>query len=348
MSELEDKIRYFIAAEAARLGIAAAACMPLPPERLLAGVTPVLGAGYSEYLMKSWASRMNPAATFPFARSLVMFAIPFASLPPVKGFIPATDREEFKGLVAGYAAARLDYHACGRRILAEFADSLKKLIGREFRTEFCVDTAPLAEKSLGAIAGLGRTGLNTCLLVQGGGSGCFISSMLCDLELPHFVFTDADGLEGGEDKEDEACGRCRLCIGSCPNGVFNGNPGKFNVGDCISFLTTEKRGCLNPVERKKIGEWIFGCDCCTRNCPGSRIPDAYPADIEWILLASQKNLREAVQGTALEHAGTTMLRRNAVAVLGNKLTADSRRLLEGFAKKTRSGLLRKTVADLGN
>ena len=39
---------------------------------------------------------------------------------------------------------------------------------------------------------------------------------------------------------------------------------------CISYLTIEKRGTINPDQQEGIGDHLFGCDICQDVCPWNR------------------------------------------------------------------------------
>jgi hypothetical protein len=67
-------------------------------------------------------------------------------------------------------------------------------------------------------------------------------------------------------------------------------------------------------------------------------------DMEWLLTRSAGVVRRAISGTALEHAGVTQLRKNAVVLL-KKRSEDARSaaLLDWVRKNTGSPLIRRQI-----
>ena len=206
----------------------------------------------------------------------------------------------------------------------------------EIRTEISVDTAPVAERTLALLSGIGRIGLNSCVLTPDNGSGCFIGEIFTDAE-----FTKNSTLTNKQEKNRQ-CSTCGQCIKKCPTGALSTNS-DFNYSRCRSNLTIEKRGLLTLEEEKLIGEWIFGCDICTACCPGTILPSPYEVDLEWLLLCPSSELKRAIKGTAIEYTGVTNLRRNAIVVLRNRNTAKTDKLLQKFSKQTGSALLKQCI-----
>ena len=62
------------------------------------------------------------------------------------------------------------------------------------------------------------------------------------------------------------CGVCTRCLSGCPTGALVA-PRTIDARRCISYLTIEHPGVLDPWEAAAIGDWIFGCDVCQEVCP---------------------------------------------------------------------------------
>lgn len=261
-----------------------------------------------EYLRLSWALRRSPSQAFPWARSLRIMAVPYAVMPQMP--LPRAGNPELAGLVSGYAARR-DYH----RFTLHLPPS--------YRSEIVIDTKPLAEKTLAAIAGLGSIGHNNCLLLPGADAGNFLVSILTEEELPERRYPQTD---------------CCLHCGNC------GDPVEPRY--CISTLTMEKRGELTPAERQMLDGRIFGCSVCTSACPGTALPPDFELDLEWLLTASAKEVERAIRETPMNYAGVTLLRRNALYVLANRNTHRCRELIRRFTETTGSAFLRAVCAAL--
>jgi epoxyqueuosine reductase len=96
---------------------------------------------------------------------------------------------------------------------------------------------------------------------------------------------------------------------------------------CISYLTIEHRGDIDPALHEDMGTWRFGCDVCQDVCPWNRKApvtsesafqprDHCPAPEEMAAMDDEA-LRRRFAGTALLRAKPTGLRRNAVIALAN-------------------------------
>ncbi|MDD3704364.1 MAG: DUF1730 domain-containing protein [Victivallaceae bacterium] len=270
-----------------------------------------------QYLADRWSQRRFPSRTFPWAKSLIIMTIPFQKLP-LANLPEAPEDFEFSGKISSYAA-RLDYHRAAHQMLAPYAQGT--------RCEIAVDTAPLAERTLACIAGIGNIGLNHCLLVPDG-SSCFIASILSDAELPEIRFPRPD-----------YCKHCMQCLDRCPNR-------QCAPEHCISYLTMEKRGALTAGERQILGNWIFGCSQCVNACPAMPDEKDFNLDLEWLLNSSINDVNKLIRNTPLNYAGITLLRRNALYVLANRGTRNCRTLIRNFGHKTGSRMLQQICSEL--
>lgn len=288
---------------------------------------------YSDYIVKTAHARRNFSITFPWANSIIITAIPFHTLIPALE-LPAAKSPEYSGLIAGYAMQH-DYHHSGKKILEHLVIKLQNVLEIEFRYQICIDTSPLAERTIAAVAGLGAIGINSCLLIPDWGSGCFLATVVVDVELPACRLPDST--------HQSPCYKCHKCIKFCNNQVITASPCPFDITRCISFLTMERRGVMTINEMKMLGYNIFGCSNCTKNCPGSRLPEDFAVDLEWLLLSPSATIKRAIVGSSIEYAGVTMLRRNAIAVLANRNNTNATELIKLAVKHSNSPILRQTA-----
>ena len=118
---------------------------------------------------------------------------------------------------------------------------------------------------------------------------------------------------------------CRLCIEACPTGALR-DERTLTTRRCISYLTIEHGGELQPDSARAIGGSLFGCDCCTAICPWNRygadriMPELteHPCPTPRELAA----MDEAAFGTRFKdtvvwRTGLQRLKRNAAAVCEN-------------------------------
>jgi len=196
--------------------------------------------------------------------------------------------------IAAYAHGK-DYHLTIGATLREL--SLQSG-GQPF-----VDSLPIAERELAAMAGLGFIGKNTMLINPKFGSGFFIGGILLN--------TDLVALHKHLEQPQSGCSRCRKCIDACPNSALT-EDGFLDSRKCASYLTIEHRGEFSEEQRKWARHSIFGCDICQRVCPynakhlAESEPYFSPDESEW----KKKTIKES----PLQRAGAKNLRRNYLGV----------------------------------
>lgn len=208
-------------------------------EWLAADNAPQLG-----YLHRNVEKRFAPALLKEGARSIVVGAVSY------KNAFSEGYKADFDSRIASYAIAT-DYHTSLREMFAQVALGLGVTNPKEVK--ICVDSVPLAEKSLACKAGIGWQGRNSLVISPKLGSFMVLGAMIlteeCDTySLPY----EGDGCVG--------CGRCLL---RCPTGAINPNR-SINTTLCISNRTVEQG---SDGEDFDTHGWVFGCDECQTCCP---------------------------------------------------------------------------------
>jgi epoxyqueuosine reductase len=118
-----------------------------------------------------------------------------------------------------------------------------------------------------------------------------------------------------------------LCLDACPTGAIVGERA-VDARKCISYLTIEKGGVLDDVEKAAVAGHLFGCDVCQDVCPWNLAP-AVSADAAWqprgrrgapdpaeLWQRPDDRLHDFMADSALTHAPLAQLRRNLALALG--------------------------------
>jgi epoxyqueuosine reductase len=266
-------------------------------------------AGTMAYLGRRLPERLDPGRVLPKARSVVCVALNYYQGEPAD--------DSWKP-VARYAWGR-DYHD----VMTPRLDALARFIGEAAgeRGKTYVDTGPILERDLAARAGLGWVGKNTMLLHPTLGSWFFIGVLLTTAPLVH-----------GEALPDR-CGTCRACLDACPTQAFVA-PYVLDARRCISYLTIEHRGAVDPALAGATGEWQFGCDICQDVCPWNRkapvtrepafLPAAPYPGAEAVAAMDDATFKARFAGTPLMRPKAEGMRRNALTALRNAAGGEER------------------------
>ncbi|WP_272929597.1 tRNA epoxyqueuosine(34) reductase QueG [Rhodovulum sulfidophilum] len=261
----------------------------------------------------SW--RGNPAALWPEARSVVMFAEPYTQAHDP---LAALDRPD-RAAISVYAQNR-DYHDVLKKRLKRLGRwFLEQAPGHEIKV--FVDTAPVMEKPLAQAAGLGWQGKHTNLLGRNLGNWFFLGVIFTTVELP------ADAPETGH------CGNCTACLDACPTGAFPA-PFQLDARRCVSYLTIEHKGPVDPELRPLLGNRIYGCDDCLGICPWNKFavaatetkyaarPDLIEPPLAELAGLDDAAFRARFSGSPIKRIGRGRFVRNVCYAIGN--SGDSR------------------------
>jgi epoxyqueuosine reductase len=194
--------------------------------------------------------RAHPTALWGEARSAVVLGMNYG---PDADPLEALARRSH-GAISVYAQGR-DYHDLIKGRLKTLAGKVRRRLGGEVKV--FIDTAPLMEKPLAALAGLGWQGKHTNLVSRRFGSWLFLGSLLTSFDLQP------------DEPSGDHCGECRACLDVCPTGAFPA-PYQLDARACLSYLTIEHAGPIPERYRAALGNRIYGCDDCLAVCPWNK------------------------------------------------------------------------------
>ncbi|MBK4218045.1 tRNA epoxyqueuosine(34) reductase QueG [Paracoccus caeni] len=290
----------------------------------LPGSTPEIAERLQQFLdagrhgQMGWmAERINwrgdPTALWPEARSVIVLAELYTPEHDPLAVLDQPDR----AAVSVYAHGR-DYHDLVKKRLKRLGRWLiEQCPGEEIKV--FVDTAPVMEKPLAQAAGMGWQGKHTNLLSRDLGSWFFLGSIFTTLPLPPDM------------PEISHCGSCRSCLDACPTGAFPA-PYQLDARRCISYLTIEHKGPVDPELRSLMGNRIYGCDDCLAVCPWNKFAQAgtemrysgivgAPPLAELAVL-DDAGFRARFSGSPIKRIGRDRFVRNVLYAIGN--SADPR------------------------
>jgi epoxyqueuosine reductase len=307
------RLTDFLKAEAADKGfdlcrITGPDAIPQAPARL----ADFLAADYHgtmEWMAETEARRADPRVLWSDVRSVVLFGMNYGPEHDPRDVLAMPDR----AAISVYAQNR-DYHDLIKGRLKEVATRFAARGGEDVKV--FVDTAPVMEKPLAAAAGLGWQGKHTNLVSRTHGSWLFLGSL----------FTTADLLR--DEPERDHCGSCRACLDACPTDAFPA-PYKLDARRCISYLTIEHKGPIEPHFREKIGNRIYGCDDCLAACPWNKFAalasemklvardDLKAPRIADLLTLDDPTFRTHFSGSPVKRIGRDRFVRNVLIAAGN-------------------------------
>ncbi|NMN05632.1 MULTISPECIES: tRNA epoxyqueuosine(34) reductase QueG [unclassified Novosphingobium] len=264
-----------------------------------------------EWMETRAEQRQGPQSLWPQAQSVIALGMSYAPAHDPLALAEVADR----GRISVYAQG-VDYHDVVKRTLKALA---RWLVAEEPGAEVkvFVDTAPVMEKPLGQVAGLGWQGKHTNLVSRRHGSWLFLGAIYTTLDLvpdaPH----------------QDRCGSCTACQDACPTGAFPA-PYQLDARACISYLTIEHKGPIAEEFRAALGNRIYGCDDCLAVCPWNRFAKAAADNraflpraelvaprLAELLALDDATFRQVFAGSPIKRIGRNRMVRNCLYAAGN-------------------------------
>ncbi len=264
--------------------------------------------GSMAWLADDLDTRLDPSKLIPGARSVIVVADQYAERGAASAGEPPHDPTNPTAKVARYAQGP-DYHVRMKKRLYALCDQWREQHpGHTFRG--FVDILPVMERVHASRASLGWIGKHTLLIHPILGSYFSLGGILTTLPIAP---------PPDQQPEPDHCGTCTRCIDACPTQAIT--PYSVDASRCISYLTVEHRGEVDPRFFAPMGDWLFGCDICQDVCPHNSARGEAPRSREGlitnlpllnVLAWTAADRARVLSGTAIKRATLAMLKRNAI------------------------------------
>ena len=294
-----------------------------------------LAKGYNgdmKWMERNLDKRFDGAQLHPGTERAISVRLDYRPEGPMQAILDDPN----KAYISRYALGR-DYHKVMRKRLTQLGRTIESWVGEHGFRAF-VDSAPVMERQLAQQAGMGWLGKNSLLLNNKAGSWFFLGELFTNLPLPI-----------DPPFETEHCGSCDRCMTACPTDAFVAE-GVLDARRCISYLTIEHSGSIDPELRPLMGNRIYGCDDCQIVCPFNSFSqttgeaDFEPrhnldqADLLTLFQWSEAEFLDYTEGSAIRRIGYQQWLRNLAVALGNAPTQPA--IIEALSAR------REAVSDL--
>jgi epoxyqueuosine reductase len=267
------------------------------------------GFGDMGWMAEKAHRRRDPKTLWPEVKSIIMVAMGYGpDHDPMQNIARRSSAN-----ISVYARGR-DYHDVVKKRLKQLARHVHQSHGAQVKV--FVDTAPVMEKPLAALAGIGWQGKHTNLVSSDLGSWFFLGALYTDLEL------------APDEPFEDLCGSCSACIDVCPTGAITA-PYKLDARKCISYLTIEHKGHIDAAYRRQMGNRVYGCDDCLAVCPWNKFAGLAaeaalqakthlnePA-LSTMLRLDDAGFRAFFSGSPIKRTGRDRFVRNCLIAAGN-------------------------------
>lgn len=295
-------------------------------------------AGAMDWLARDPKKRADPSVLWGEAKTVIALAMNYG---PAGDPLALLNRPEC-GAISVYAQGR-DYHDVVKKKLKQLGRWMAETFDTDLKV--FVDTAPVMEKPLAQLAGLGWQGKHTNLVSRQLGSWFFLAEIFTTLEI------------APDKPEVDHCGSCRACVDACPTGALDpGAPYEIDPRKCVSYLTIEAKDTIPGDIAAKMGNRIYGCDDCLAACPWNKYatPTGEPAFLPKAALANPKladlaglddaAFRSLFSGSPVKRTGRNRFVRNVIIAMGNGGDLSSLTLLRALSNDP-SALVSKAARD---
>jgi len=277
--------------------------------------------GSMTYMQRHGKKRTRPDLLVP--GTLTIISLGFDYLPLEQQQLIEHLQQPAQAYISCYALGK-DYHKILRKKLKQLAECIASEIDNLHYRVF-VDSAPVMEKPLAVKAGLGWQGKHTNLINRDKGSWFFLGEIYTDLPLHQLTRSISEPLP-------DHCGNCSRCSDVCPTQAIIA-PYRLDARKCISYLTIEHKGLIEPKYHAAIGNRIYGCDDCQLVCPWNRfaqltkdvrfLPDheVLPPSLIQLFGLNENEFLNRYEGSPIRRIGYESWIRNLSISMGN-LQAD--------------------------
>ena len=293
--------------------------------------------GEMKWLDKTSHRRKSPINLWPNAKSAIVLGLNYG---PKKNPLSKNENLDI-GNISVYANDE-DYHKVFKGKLKRFASKLFPILNMDKRLNLkvFVDTAPLMEKPLAQLAGLGWQGKHTNLVSKDFGSWLFLGVILLNKKIPI------------DNSEKNHCGSCRACLDVCPTDAFI-RPYEIDPRKCISYLTIEFSGKISTSLMDKIGNKIYGCDDCLSVCPWNKFAK-FSSEIKFqekdkdldltsLLRLDEHNFKKQFSKSPIKRIGREKFIRNCCIAAGNSKNKKHQEQLYFLLKNESSKIIKHSA-----